>query len=76
MSSIKEIAAALVRTPSAEHRLRKQILGVGIASGFFLALVGYSLTGSGWWFVSPFVGAAIAWRFVFGRWPFSGHGGH
>lgn len=70
--SIKEIAAALVRTPGPELRLRKQILGLGIAGGLFLGFVGYILTGSAWWFVSPLVGTAIAWRFLFGRWPFTG----
>ncbi len=53
-------------------RARRQAVGWGVASGFFAALVGYSLTGSSWWLLSPWVGFALAWRLVMGHWPFFG----
>jgi hypothetical protein len=45
-------------------------VGLGVAGGFFLAFVGYSLTANGWWFVAPLVGFILAWRVVMKRWPF------
>jgi hypothetical protein len=67
---IENLASALRGRRSDEARLQRQILGVGIAIGFFAGLAGYAVTGNGWWFVAPFVGIAISWRIAFGRWPF------
>ncbi len=53
-----------------EQRECRQILGVGMAGGFFAGLAGYAVTGNGWWFASPFIGIVIAWHVACGRWPF------
>jgi hypothetical protein len=70
MSRIDDIAAALRGRRSDEARLQRQILGVGMAGGFFVGLAGYAVSGSGWWFVAPFIGIALSWRVAIGRWPF------
>lgn len=65
-----DIRAALVGAPSQTYRARRMGVGIGVAGGFFLAFVGYSLTANAWWFVAPLVGFIVAWRLVMKRWPF------
>ncbi|MES2353296.1 MAG: hypothetical protein V4568_02660 [Pseudomonadota bacterium] len=62
---------SLTQYPSESSRLRRQGVGVGLFIGFFVAIAGYIFTDSGWWFLAPFIGFAVAWRIVLGRWPFS-----
>lgn len=70
MNRLDDIRAALVGAPSETYRARRMGVGLGVAGGFFLAFVGYSLTANGWWFVAPLVGFIVAWRVVMKRWPF------
>ena len=60
----------LLQSTDESHWVNRRAVGIGVFVGFFVAFAGYLLTGSGWWFVAPIVGFAIAWRLVFGRWPF------
>jgi hypothetical protein len=50
MNRLDDIRAALVGAPSENYRARRMGVGLGVAGGFFLAFVGYSLTANGWWF--------------------------
>jgi len=70
MNRLDDIRAALVGAPSENYRARRMGVGLGVAGGFFLAFVGYSLTANGWWFVAPLMGFILAWRVVMKRWPF------
>ena len=50
----------------------RRAVGLGVFVGFLAAIIGCLLTGTGWWFIAPVIGFALAWRIVHGRWPFSG----
>lgn len=72
MSRFDNIRAFFIGAPTEEYRALRMGVGLGVAGGFFAALVGYSLTANAWWFLAPFVGFVAAWRLVMGYWPFFG----
>ena len=69
---LKTVLKTLLLTPSNDEYLgNRRGVGLGVFFGFFIGLAGYAVTGAGWWFLAPFIGFTLAWRLVFGRWPFS-----